>query len=158
MSFKIIELHNNTIKVFEDGTIMVKRYNRDEFYEKKCRKVDGYLKLGLCHKYKQKYYLVHRLVAFCFLELDIENPKQVIDHKDRNPSNNFVSNLRIVTKQQNAFNTNAKGYCWHKRDKKWQSYITINKKRIHLGYYEKEEDASNSYEDAKLIYHIIEHE
>ena len=156
MSFKIIELHNNTIKVFEDGTIMVKRYNNDYFYEKKCRKVNGYLQIKLSHKYKQKDYLVHRIVAYAYLNLDIENPKSQVDHIDRDKYNNFVSNLRVVTHSQNQFNRNAKGYC--KQGKGWQSHIMVNKKSIYLGYFEKEEDASKCYQDAKLIYHIIEHE
>jgi hypothetical protein len=159
MSFKIIELHNNTLKVFEDGTIMVKRYNNDEFYEKKCDKTkNGYLQLELCHKYKRKIYYIHRLVAYAFLGLDIENPKSQVDHKDRDKSNNFVSNLHIVTNSQNMFNTNARGYCWNKRDKKWRARIMVNKKNIWLGSFDNEEDASKCYQDAKLIYHIIEHE
>ena len=158
MSFKIIELHNNTLKVFENGKVLVKRHYNDEFYEKKISNVNGYLRLVLTHKGKQKNYFIHRLVAFCFLELDIENTKQVIDHQDRDKSNNFVSNLRIVTQQQNLFNTNAKGYYWNKLAKKWQTYITIDGKYIYLGYFINEADASKAYQDAKLIYHIIENE
>ena len=69
MTHKTIELHNNTLKVFEDGKVLVKgrQYpNKDEFYEKKCSNCKGYLKLISSHKGKQKNYLVHRLVAFCF--------------------------------------------------------------------------------------------
>ena len=156
MSFKIIELHNNTLKVFEDGKVFVKRCNRDEFYEKKLFKTkNGYFQLPLFYKGKSKKYYIHRLVSFCFLELDIENPVQVIDHKDRDKSNNVVSNLRIVTNQQNLFNTNAKGYSWHKHSKKWRAYITVDGKTIHLGYFDNEEDAKKSYQDVKPIHHII---
>jgi hypothetical protein len=155
MSFKIIELFNNTIKVFETGQVLVKRFNNDEFYEKKCSKSRGYLRLPLYYKGKEKSYKVHRLVAFAFLNLDLENKKQIIDHKDRNQLNNDVSNLRILSQQQNTFNTNAKGYSWHKRDKKWVAQISINGKSIYLGCFETEEDARQAYLDAKLIYHII---
>ena len=155
MTHKIIELFGNTLKVFEDGKVLVKRHYNDEFYEKKCSNHNGYLHLGLFHKRKSKYYFVHRIIAYAFLELDIKNPKQVIDHIDINPLNNVVSNLRIVTKQQNAFNTNAKGYCWDKHANKWKAYIVLNGKYKHLGYYEKEEDAKKSHQDAKPIHHII---
>lgn len=155
MSFKIVELFNNTLKVFENGTVFVKRCNRDEYYEKICCKNKGYLILQLTYKSKSKYYKVHRLVAFCFLELDLENPNQVIDHKDRDKSNNDISNLRIVTIQQNAFNTNAKGYYWHKRANKWRAQIRINGKKKHLGSFDTEEEASKAYQDAKRIHHII---
>ena len=155
MTHKIIELFGNTLKVFEDGKVLVKRHYNDEFYEKKCSNNRGYLRLILTHKYKTKDYSVHRIIAYAFLELDIENPKQVIDHQDRNPSNNVVSNLRIVTQQQNGFNRNAKGYHWNKQANKWKAYIVLDGKYIHLGYYENEEDASKAYQDAKLVYHII---
>ena len=155
MSFKIIELHNNTLKVFEDGKVLVKRHYNDEYYEKKCSKDKGYLKLILQYKCKQKHYFVHRLVAFCFLGLDLEKTKSQVDHQDRDKLNNDVSNLRIVSHQQNMFNKNAKGYYWNNLLKKWHSRITIDGKKIHLGLFEKEEDASKCYQDAKLIYHII---
>lgn len=148
-----IVLFNRTLKVFEDGIILVKR--NDIFYEKKCGLCNGYKQLNLCFQYKHKCYLVHRIVAYTYLDLDIENPKLFIDHIDRDKINNNVSNLRIVTNQQNQFNTNAKGYCWHKRLQKWEAKICVNGKHLNLGYFEKEEDASKAYQDAKLIHHII---
>lgn len=79
-----------------------------------------------------------------------------IDHIDGNKSNNFLCNLRVVTPQQNCFNkTKAKGYCWHKRDKKWMARITLNGKKKSLGYYDSEDEARTAYLNAKKIYHII---
>jgi len=76
MTHKIIELFENTLKVFEDGKVLVlgkRNPNKDEYYEKKCFKNNkGYLNLQLNHKYKRKSYLIHRIIAFAFLELDIE--------------------------------------------------------------------------------------
>lgn len=65
---------------------------------------DGYYRVHIRHK----MYKVHRLVAETF----IPNPdnKPLVDHIDRNPSNNDVSNLRWATHQENMNNmkTNRK--------------------------------------------------
>ena len=155
--FKEIELFGNHLKVFEDGKILVKRhYNRDEFYEKKCSNVNGYLQLQLTHKYKHKKYYIHRLVAFCFLELDLENPKSQVDHIDRNTQNNLVSNLRLVSNQENQFNRNVKGYSYSKKNKKWIAEIMVDYLKIYLGSFDNEEDARQAYFVAKEKYHIIQ--
>lgn len=79
-----------------------------------------------------------------------------IDHINGDKTNNFLCNLRVVTHQQNHFNeTKAKGYCWYKRDKKWQAYIMLNGKNKHLGRFDSESEARAAYLDAKKIYHII---
>jgi len=111
----------------------------------------GYNRICINSKLIQR----HRIIAYCFLGLDINNRWDLVDHEDRDKLNNAVNNLRIVTKQQNSFNTGAKGYYWNKKNGKWQSYITINGKTIHLGCFDNEADASKAYQDAKLIYHII---
>lgn len=56
----------------------------------------------LCKSGKTYPKLVHRLVAIAF----IPNPenKPCVDHIDTNPQNNYVSNLRWVTAQENALN------------------------------------------------------
>ena len=94
-------------------------------------------------------------MGYCFLGLDIDNPKQQIDHIDRIKLNNHISNLRIVSNQKNSFNKNAKGYYFHKRDKKYIAKIGLNGKQKKLGYYDTEEEAHNAYLEAKKIYHII---
>jgi hypothetical protein len=40
-----------------------------------------------------------------------------------------------------------KGVSWNKKMNKWRSGIKINKKSIHLGYFENEIDASNAYQN-----------
>ena len=78
-----------------------------------------------------------------------------IDHINVNSLDNRIENLRILTNQQNQWNTNAKGYNWCKRRNKWRAQININGKRTNLGSFTEEEDAKNAYLEAKSLYHII---
>ncbi len=59
------------------------------------KKRDGYMTVG----YKKRSFLVHRLVAMCFLL----NPKNKlhVNHKDRNRSNNNLNNLEWATHEEN---------------------------------------------------------
>lgn len=114
---------------------------------------NGYiLKGSIKWGYKQvtihkKWYRVHRLVAHAF----IPNPdnKPEVDHIDKNTSNNTVSNLRWATRSENLRNrgmfiTNKTGFtgvCLYKSTGKYKSFITHNKKRIHLGQYDTAEEA-----------------
>jgi len=153
--FKIIELFGNHLKVFECGKVLVlgKIKSKGEYYEMKGSVRRGYRALNLYHEGKLKYYPIHRIVAFVFLGLDIENPKQFIDHVNRDRLDNRVSNLRLVTNQENAFNRGAKGY--YKNRNKYVAKIIVNGKHIYLGSFETKEEASNAYQQAKLIHHII---
>ena len=155
MDFRDIEIFNRKLRVYSNGDILVKRFNHDAYYEKKCYIRNGYILLQLTHEKIQKNYKVHRIVAFAYLGLDINNPKIKIDHIDRNTLNNCVSNLRMVSNQQNMFNTKAKGYYWFKASQKWRACLMIDGKQIHLGLFELEEDARNAYLIAKEKHHII---
>lgn len=85
----------------------------------------------------------------------------IVDHIDRNPLNNKRSNLRIVTKSQNAMNTaqrkdtksGIKGVSWKRDRKKWEVYINFNKKRVRLGYYDNIEDAAMTRIEAEKQYY-----
>ena len=59
-----------------------------------------YLRAALCNNGKIKYENLHRLVAKAF----IPNPqnKPEVNHKDENPSNNFIDNLEWMTSKENS--------------------------------------------------------
>jgi hypothetical protein len=136
--------------VNELGEVFSLRFNRKL---KGTINSNGYMQLFTSKESKSKAYLVHRLVWNAFVG---EIPQGFeLDHIDRNPLNNALSNLRLVTRQQNKFNTSAKGYCWNKLQNKWQGYITVSGKTHFLGLFEVEEEARNAYLAAKEIYHVI---
>jgi hypothetical protein len=145
------ELNGKNLKYIDEENIFIGKEN-------------NWRKLGFCNNkngYKilcinRKNYLVHRVIAYLFLGLNIDNPKEIIDHIDRNPSNNKIENLRIVSYTQNQWNKGAKGYGFRKDRNKWRAKIKSDGKHIFLGYYETEEEARNAYLDAKKIYHVIE--
>ena len=66
----------------------------------------GYRAIKLCKNGKIKRFFIHRLVAMAF----IPNPESLpyINHKDENPSNNFVDNLEWCTQKYNANYGNAR--------------------------------------------------
>lgn len=51
---------------------------------------------------KSDWYLASRIIAECFLPNPDNLPQ--VDHKDRNPKNNHVSNLRWVSAKENLEN------------------------------------------------------
>ena len=153
-----IELFGNKLKVFECGKVFVLgkiKPNKGEYYEKKYTISNGYKQLILWHEIerKPKGYNIHRIIGFTFLGLDIENPKKVIDHINRDKLDNQVSNLRIVSTQENQWNRNAKGYT--KRGNKYEAKLKKNGKYIYLGTYETETEAHNAYLIGKQIHHPL---
>ncbi len=85
----------------------------------------------------------------------------VYEYINNNPLDNRKCNLRIVTPVQNAMNkTSSKnstskyiGISWCKNRNKWQSYITINNKRIALGRFNNEIEAAKIRDIATLKYY-----
>ena len=62
-------------------------------------------------------------------------------------------NCKWASQQEQVENTNARGYSWNKKARKWQAYIKTNGKQIHLGYFNKEKNARHAYLIAKKKYH-----
>ena len=110
----------------------------------------------ICPMISGKRVSVHRIVASAFLGLDMSDGKISVDHISGVTHDNRLVNLRLVTHQQNHFNrTKAKGYYWHKQNKKWEAKICLDGRDIYLGSFINEEDAHKAYLDAKLIHHKI---
>ena len=151
-----IELFNKKLKVFECGKVLVlgtRTPYKGQYYEKKWYLRKGYKYLKLKHEGKYKEYSIHRIIAYAYLGLDINNPKSQIDHKNRDRLDNRVSNLRIVSHQENQWNRGAKGYS--KRGDKYEARIRLNEKYIYLGTYDTRELAHNAYLIGKQIYHPL---
>lgn len=65
-------------------------------------RIDGYVSVGLrntCGEYKSIY--VHRLIANCFLGIELDNYKIQIDHINSLRSDNRLDNLQVLTCSQN---------------------------------------------------------
>ena len=119
---------------------------------------DGYLRCKLTINGVRKSFSQHRLVYFAHNQhWDIFDTSKdnIIDHKNRDKTNNTIKNLRVLTNQQNQWNRSAKGYYFEKHANKWRAQIMLNGRKIYLGYFTEEEDAHNAYLKAKAKYHII---
>ena len=132
----------------------------DEYEDLIYKDGELYLKIGWMSsagykqcRYKGKDYQLHRLI-YLYHNKSIPDGC-VIDHINRDKGDNRIENLRAITRQENSWNNGAKGYFWSKDHKKWRAKIGLDGKRIHLGLFEKEEDAREAYLKAKEKYHLI---
>ena len=116
----------------------------------KPQKNRGYYNVDLYKNGIKQTLIIHRLVGYAF----IPNPENLreIDHIDRDRTNNSISNLRWVSRSNNnrnkpkKQNTSSKymGVSFNKAKRKYRAQIRIENKQIHIGYYEKEEDAAKA--------------
>ncbi len=92
---------------------------------------------------------LHRLIAE-HAGIDVS---QQIDHINRNPLDNRVSNLRPATHAQNTHNAKVqrnnvsglKGVCFRKDCGRYQARIDYNGKTHSLGFYQTAEEAHQAY-------------
>ncbi len=109
---------------------------------------DGYMQLRILNK----MYMSHRLA---WLYIHGKFPENIIDHINKNKSDNRIVNLREATHSQNQQNTDKKsnnksgykGVAYEKIAKKWRAQISIKGKRIHIGYFNTPEEASIAYKN-----------
>ena len=149
--FRIIVKNNTTMKVFRDGrifTLFTYKDGRERWIERSSNPdKKGYIRIQI----GEKHYFAHRLIMIAF----VGESEQEVDHIDRNKSNNNFENLRYCSRTENALNRdyvdNAKGYGWHKSNKKWQAIISIDGKLKHLGYFDNEQDARTAYVVAREL-------
>lgn len=109
---------------------------------------------GYLNGYKNKKRIrLHRYIMNCPDDM-------VVDHINHDIADNRKCNLRIATISQNGMNkqilehntSGVTGVRWHKTNAKWISNITVNKKLIHLGYFDNFEDAVEARKQAEEKY------
>ena len=143
--------------ISEDGEVYSYRLKR--FLKTTLDK--GYYRVSLTKDEKSYLKFIHRLIAETFIPNPDNHP--FVDHIDRDPKNNSLSNLRWVTSQGNNMNRTKinntsslyKGVCWDKRAKKWKSQIRIDGKKVHIRYFLDEVEAAQAYNE-KAIEHFGE--
>lgn len=103
--------------------------------------------------FKRTTVLIHRLI--------LDNPEGIeIDHINRDPLDNRKCNLRVATRTQNVQNRlvmksnklGVKGVRWKEQNQKYEARITVNKKPMYLGLYERLEDATEAARVARSLY------
>jgi hypothetical protein len=85
----------------------------------------------------------------------------VIDHQDGNRLNNRKANLRVCTVKENNMNLgltrrNKSGYrgvSFSKEAGKWRATISLDKRQLHLGYFERADLAAAAYEKAAEVFY-----
>jgi hypothetical protein len=116
----------------------------------------GYIQLAIELDGKLIQLLGHQF-AWWMSYREIHDDELVIDHIDRNPSNNRISNLRVTTQLNNVINRdwieNCLGYRFYKPSGKWKASIQAEGKQKHLGYFPTEEKARAAYLAALAYYY-----
>jgi hypothetical protein len=86
---------------------------------------------------------------------------RVVDHINHNGLDNRRSNLRVLTDNENRQNMSGlqsnnssgfRGVNFHRRLNKWMAYTNVDKRRIHLGYFDTAEEAGQASLEARLKY------
>ena len=159
--YRVMVLNDTTIKVFRDGRIhslFQYKDGKEKWRVKAFGLLNGYLRVILGSGNKRVNYLVHNVIAVCYLG---EKPQGYqTDHINSIRTDNRLENLQYITQQQNAQKRktingrNVKGYYLHK-DGKYRAHITVDNKKFCLGYFHTEEEARQAYIDAKLKYHNV---
>ena len=140
---KLICYENGIIDRFDE------RYNKWQEVKQTPIKRKNYecLEIG----FNGKIYKQARILAHVYYNFDLDSDLQ-IDHIDRNSLNNSIDNLRIVTNQQNSWNTNAKGY--YKRKSGFQAVLQANG-ICYSKRFKTEEDAIKWHNMMKSAFHTI---
>lgn len=111
---------------------------------------DGYSMIGLCRKQYGAHRLAWLYMTGCW-------PTEQIDHKDLNPLNNRIDNLRWASHGQNRANSVGWSKCGvkgvHRYRNRWVAQIHFDKKKIHLGVFDTKEEAGAAYAREAALRH-----
>jgi hypothetical protein len=130
-----------TVLIDDEDFILFNKYNWNIWYDKSTK---GFYCIN-SRKNKSTLRL-HRYLVNCPDGFEV-------DHINHNTLDNRRRNLRICSKAENQRNqrlkdnntSGFKGVYWKKQDKKYVSQITLDGKRLHIGYYKTAKEAAFHY-------------
>jgi hypothetical protein len=105
-----------------------------------------YLKVNLTKEKKSKIMQIHKIVMMAFSNHNPDGTnKIVVDHVNKTGNDNILQNLQLLTNRENISKdtNNSTGFhnIFSKDKKRFRVCISLNKKRLHFGVYDKIEDA-----------------
>lgn len=98
---------------------------------------------------------LHRVIAGA-------GPAQLVDHVNGDTTDNRRCNLRLcddfgnhrnARKQRKPSASRFKGVAWMKHMGRWQARITVNGKKLFLGYFDSDEAGARAYDEAARKHH-----
>ena len=134
-----IKDYEGLYKINRKGEVLIVKSNK---IKKPQLSNKGYYRICLNKDCKKKNFLIHRLVAIHFIPNHDNHP--VIDHIDRNKTNNNINNLRWCSYSDNSKNVKIKGcICKQisKKKKKDYIYYIVSVRRKHIKHFKTYEEA-----------------
>ena len=127
--------------------------NRKEKILKVGINTGGYYQVVLNKNSKGKTIQIHKLVAMAFLNHKPDGHKIVVDNINNIKTDNRLENLQLISNRENCSkdkkgSSKYVGVYWDKKANKWKSQIYINGKVKHLGLFNYELLAHESYKIA----------
>ena len=124
-------------------------------------RLDGYIEI----KFGHSKYLAH-VIAFALWHKRWPNSGMVLDHIDRNVSNNRKENIREVSNAENMRNpkglksnnkSGINGVYWNSQINKWYAYLKFDGKTINGGFYEDIKSAIAARKRLEIDYDVFEY-
>lgn len=170
MGFWLFYFMENEVEIWKDvvnyegryqvsnmGTVRSLIDNKGKFREKtltKAKNRGGYLYVSLYNGNSRKHKKVHSLVVESFIDKNYRDNGFVVDHINFIKDDNRLSNLCVLSPRENSSKrrltgtSSFTGVCWYKNNNKWVAQIVVYGKKVKLGYFDCEGEASEYYKNA----------
>lgn len=147
-NFRYFPLTGNVYRIKKNGALQGPLRSEDG---------EGYLRV----RFRGKTIRLHQLGFFFFYGY-IPTWPMLVDHEDRNRSNNRAQNLRAAHSSENQANKSVQknntsghsGVHFDKDARKWRFRLRMSGKLVASGYAMSKEDASEMYNYYKQLYYM----